>query len=175
MSTQVPPQQVCVPVHAAPVPHLHTPPLHTLALVVSQRLPQAPQLSMAVAVSTHAALALVAQHLLPVEHAAEAPHEHFPATQLLAVTGSHAPQVPPQRAVSVDGVVAMQAPATPLVQVLLPKPHAAPPVRGPEQSTCVPSTQAPTAIENVTVATEPAAVALRESCTLTMKLVAAVT
>jgi hypothetical protein len=135
--------------------------------------PQPPQLSRAVVVSTHDAPVLFTQHLFPLAHASEAPHLHWPATQLLAELALHAPQLPPQRAVSVDGEVAMQVPATPFVQVLFPKPQALPPVSGPEQSICVPSTQAPTTREYVIDAIDSAAVALRESCTSTMKLVAA--
>ena len=125
--------------------------------------------------STHDALASLAQQVFPVVHASAAPHLQRPATQLLEEDASQAPQLPPQRAKSVEGVVAMQGPAAPFVQVLFPKPQAAPPVSGPEQSTWVPSTQAPTVREYVADAFESAAVALRESWTATMKVVAATT
>jgi len=127
---------------------------------------------MLVAVSTQDALVLLAQQVFPVGHASEAPHLQRPATQLLAEVASHAAQLPPQRAVSVEGVLAMQGPAAPFVQVLFPKPQASPPDSGPAQSTCVPSTQAPTAREYITDAIDSAAVALRESCTETVKLLA---
>jgi hypothetical protein len=48
---------------------------------------------------------------------------------------------------SVDGVVATQGPATPLVQVLLPKPQASPAASEPEQSTWTPSLQLATVNE----------------------------
>jgi len=167
------PQQVSFPAHRPPLPHLHDP--SQWYPPAGHFTPQPPQLSTLVVVLTHDALVPLVQQVFPVVHASDAPHLQRPATQLLADVASQVVQVPPQRAVSVDGMLATQGPAAPFVQVLLPKPQAAPPVSGPTQSTCVPSTQAPTTTEYILDAIESVRVALRESCTATVKLVDAST
>ena len=90
---------------------------------------------MVMAVFTQVAVPPAPQQVAPVRQGSAAPHLHLPAVQLFAAVTSQLLQVAPQRAMSVEGVVATQGPAIPFVHVLLPKPQPPPLDSTPEQST----------------------------------------
>ena len=115
-STHWLPQQPCVPVQAAPLPHMHEPFWHVSPM--AQAMPQPPQLVTSVATYLHD----VVQHSAPeaTSQALELPHLQLPLTQ--ALDSSESQMLPQTPQLFVSDVVLLQVP----LQQVSPEEHMLP-------------------------------------------------